>query len=380
MSNADEKKKKHERNVLTEALHVARQKGGEAKRNVDRISGTVSNLEKPDLLIDAGNNHVIGIEHFRVDQYVKRDKKTSSSAAEFSNRSEKERQRVMAIDDDSAVEKEMAEVFGNQLSKATFMWRNSCVDDLLRSFTKRTLDEAYGHVPKLDGYREHVGAVRAGASIEMGFLIEVHSDLRTLIMHDVRGVHAVQYGEFPMIREVYDLLQKVSREVDWLLLAFYGGIDDNIKDAAIIHCTNGRFRMSAERQGLRPVEYLGLGKNSPARPQQKADKLTPEMHGGTIVYNYPNDEREVDPAVFYDAALSDAARAVTLTREKRPFVAKLPVQLLFELVYDRAMRSKRKLGPEDIRRYLHEMGREEVLRRMDGLAIKWGLDIEAAMQ
>lgn len=69
-----------------------------------------------------------------------------------------------------------------------------------------------------------------------------------------------------------------------------------------------------------------------------------------------------------------------ITREKRPFAAKLPVQLLFELVYDRAMRSKRELEPGNIRRYLHEMGREEVLQRMDGLAIKWGLDIEAAMQ
>jgi hypothetical protein len=63
MSESDDRKEANEYRVFEDALRLTRSKGGEARRNVDRLSGEVdSNSEKPELLIRTPGGRVIGIE------------------------------------------------------------------------------------------------------------------------------------------------------------------------------------------------------------------------------------------------------------------------------------------------------------------------------
>lgn len=114
MSKHNEEKKTREREVLTSALAVARAKGGDARRNVDRISGAIEAFEKPDFLIHA-NGKLIGIEHFRVDHFVKGGRKVESAAAEFSRISENGRREI--VDDG------VRDIFTGEVEQ--FFWRET---------------------------------------------------------------------------------------------------------------------------------------------------------------------------------------------------------------------------------------------------------------
>lgn len=57
-------KKEHEHRLFAEALNIARRRGGEARRNVDRLAGDIKDIERPDLLIDVSHDRVVGIEHY----------------------------------------------------------------------------------------------------------------------------------------------------------------------------------------------------------------------------------------------------------------------------------------------------------------------------
>ncbi len=373
MNHSDEEKKLRERIILIEALGSARLKGGEARRNADRINGEIHCLERPDLLIDTQANRSIGIEHFRVDHYVKQDKKASSKAAEFTATIEKERKKVVAEDGIDSIDDNMVDLIGKKIAEATKMFHNACVNDILRSFEMRILDDQSGHLPKVQNYKDHLRQIRVGSTTEIGFLIEIHSDFRNLFMHSRTKVHRVEYGEFPMVREVYELLRGISEKVDWLILAFYGGMDTNLTDAAIIHCANGLFRRSAERQHLAPVEYIGLGKSTPSHPQRNVGNVQAKLDDEKVVYTFDNNCERVDSEKLFRTSLEGAARAFNFAREKKPFVVTFPVEMIYELVYDRAIQSVLPISENDVLRFLHEIGYEEFQIRSDRFAKKWGI-------
>ena len=125
MSKHNEEKKTREREVLTSALAVARAKGGDARRNVDRISGAIEAFEKPDFLIHA-NGKLIGIEHFRVDHFVKGGRKVESAAAEFSRISENGRREIVDDGVRDIFTGEVEQFFGERLSRAIQLLKNAC--------------------------------------------------------------------------------------------------------------------------------------------------------------------------------------------------------------------------------------------------------------
>ena len=77
---------KAELSIYQKALKVARAKGGEARRNVARLSGDIRSFDRPDILITAeGGRRIVGLEHFRVDHHIGRGKKVESKSARFSS-------------------------------------------------------------------------------------------------------------------------------------------------------------------------------------------------------------------------------------------------------------------------------------------------------
>ena len=70
--NHKENQENAELSIYEQSLKVARAKGGEARRNVARLSGDIRSFDRPDILITAeGGNRIIGIEHFRVDHHLR---------------------------------------------------------------------------------------------------------------------------------------------------------------------------------------------------------------------------------------------------------------------------------------------------------------------
>ena len=62
-----------ELSIYEQSLEVARAKGGEARRNVARLSGDIRPFDRPDILIAAEDGRrIVGIEHFRVDHHIGR--------------------------------------------------------------------------------------------------------------------------------------------------------------------------------------------------------------------------------------------------------------------------------------------------------------------
>lgn len=369
------KKKEHEHRLFVEVLNIARRRGGEARRNADRLDGDIRGIERPDLLIEVAHDHVIGIEHYRVDQYVSHGKKRTSKAAEFVAQFEADKQTCLPSATDGIITEDMTKAFGNYVSQATRMWHNSCLSDLLNSFDMRTFDEQRGHIHKLDEYRSNLKILRPDAKVETGFLIEVHSDFQSLIMRDIKGPRRVHYGELPLFAEIYARLKEVSKQVDWLILAYCGAIDDKVRDAVVARCSHGVFQKSLERQSIIPVEYLGLGKTAPTHYQKKPGALkSVNRVANRIDIVIDNTTEEIDSALLFDSTCSGAARAANLVRAGIPFVATFAVEMMYEVVADYARLLSKQLDSNDILRILHNLGYEAVNRRMDKVYHEWNLD------
>ena len=85
---------KAELSLSQQALKVARAKGGEARRNVARLSGDARPFDRPDILITAEDGRrIVGLEHFRVDHHFGRGKKVESKSARFSSDAERFRKQ-----------------------------------------------------------------------------------------------------------------------------------------------------------------------------------------------------------------------------------------------------------------------------------------------
>lgn len=377
MSKHDEEKKDREYEVLTSALAVARAKGGEARRNVDRISGAIEALERPDFLIYAANGKLIGIEHFRVDHFVKGGRKAESAAAELNRISENGRRKIVdgGVLGDSTGKVE--QFFGERLSRAIQLSKNACIADVARSL-EAGLYSGSGHVGKLPIYRSRVAEKADGRASELGFLIEMHSDLRGLFVNDRRGVRKIACGELPMIAAVYDLLKRASGSVDWIILAFCGGITDVVEDAAVVRCGNGAFGMSLKRQGLERIEYLGLGKDVSRTRQKRQGEVSFEIDGDAIHYEIENTSEGVDIEALWRNSRVDCARALTLAKAGAPFIATLSIQMMYEMLRDRASRKSGAISVTDIDHFMARMSCEEKMARAEAFEQRWDIKRLAA--
>ena len=372
MSKHNEEKKTREREVLTSALAVARAKGGDARRNVDRISGAIEAFEKPDFLIHA-NGKLIGIEHFRVDHFVKGGRKVESAAAEFSRISENGRREIVDDGVRDIFTGEVEQFFGERLSRAIQLLKNACIADVARSL-EADLYSGSNHVGKLPTYRSRAAEKADGCDLELGFLIEVHSDLRGLFIDDGYGARKIACGELPMIDSIYDLLKCASGNVDWIIWAFCGGITDMVEDAAVVRCGTGAFDMSMKRQGLERIEYLGLGKDVPRTRQKQQGRVSFEVDGDDIHYEIENTSEDIDIEALWSNSRVDCARALTLAKTGAPFVATLSVQMMYDMLRDKGARKSGAISAVDVDRFITRMRPEERVARAESFAQRWEIE------
>ena len=371
-----ENQEKAELSIYEQSLKAARAKGGEARRNVARLSGDARPFDRPDILITAeGGNRIIGIEHFRVDHHIGKGKKAESKSARFSSDAERFRKQHEDAACRDALAEEAYRGFGDLISRAIREQSNACVDDIRTSLDAGLFGkDGRGHAFKLDAYREKIMQIDADADIRLGFLIEFHTDLRQWFLNDGFKEIKVSLGRFPISCEAYELLKKASAQVDWILLAFCPLYGDEVRDAAIIRCCNGMFETSAARQGIVQTPYLGLGKETPFGRQDRQGEVEFGVGNDGVDYLIENTSGQMEAIELFNNAISGAAEALNLARKGKPFAATTSVQLAYDIAKDSLKHKNGNVGPQDVLKSIGGMDPSEKTARMQNWRKRWPAD------
>ena len=371
-----ENQEKAELSIYQQALKVARAKGGEARRNVARLSGGIRSFDRPDILIAAeGGKRIVGIEHFRVDHHIGKGNKVESKSARFSSDAERFRRQHEDAARRDALAEEAYRGFGDLISRAIREQSNACVDDISASLYAGLFGKnGRGHASKLDVYRENIVQIDANADIRLGFLIELHTDLRQWFLNDGFKETKVSPGQFPISCEAYELLKKASAHVDWILLAFCPLYGNEVRDAAIIRCHNGMFETSAARQGMIQTQYLGLGKETPFGKQDRQGEVEFGIGSGGVDYLVENTSEQMDAIELFSFAISGAAEAFNLARKGKPFAATTSVQLAYDIAKDSLKHKNGDVEPQDVLKAIGRMDPSEKSARMENWRKRWPAD------
>lgn len=371
-----ENQEKAELSIYEQSLKVARAKGGEARRNVARLSGDARPFDRPDILIAAEDGRrIVGLEHFRVDHHIGRGKKAESKSARFSSDAERFRKQHEDAACRGALAEEAYRGFGDLISRAIREQSNACVDDISTSLDAGLFGrDGRGHAFNLDAYRENITQSDANADIQLGFLIELHTDLRQWFLNDGFKETRVSPGQFPISCEAYELLRKASAHVDWIVLAFCPLYSDEVRDAAIIRCRNGMFETSAARQGIIQTPYLGLGKEAPFGKQDRQGEVEFGVGNDGVDYLVENTSGQMDPIELFNNAISGAAEAFNLARKGKPFAATTSVQLAYDIAKDSLKHKNGNVGPQDVLKSIGGMDPSEKTARMRNWRKRWPAD------
>ena len=374
--NHKENQEKAELSIYEQSLKVARAKGGEARRNVARLSGDARPFDRPDILIAAeGGRRIVGLEYFRVDHQIGRGKKVESKSARFSSDAERFRKQHEDTARRGALAKEAYRGFGDLISRAIREQSNACVDDISTSLGAGLFGkDGRGHAFKLDAYRENIVQIDANADIRLGFLIELHTDLRQWFLNDGFKESRVSLGQFPISCEAYELLKKASAHVDWIVLAFCPLYGDEVRDAAIIRCRNGMFETSAARQGMIQTPYLGLGKETPFGKQDRQGKVEFSVGNDGVGYLVENTSEQMSAIELFNNAISGGAEAFNLARKGKPFAATTSVQLAYDITKDSLKHKSGNIEPQDVLKAIGGMNPSEKSVRMENWRKCWGND------
>ena len=216
--------------------------------------------------------------------------------------------------------------------------------------------------------------IDANADIRLGFLIELHTDLRQWFLNDGFKESRVSLGQFPISCEAYELLKKASAHVDWIVLAFCPLYGDEVRDAAIIRCRNGMFETSAARQGMIQTPYLGLGKETPFGKQDRQGKVEFSVGNDGVGYLVENTSEQMSAIELFNNAISGGAEAFNLARKGKPFAATTSVQLAYDITKDSLKHKSGNSEPQDVLKAIGGMNPSEKSVRMENWRKCWGND------
>ncbi len=373
ISNA--KKNKEER-VLNDVLSFCQRSGGARTRNAKKVTGTVNSAsERPDLILELGNGRVLGLEHFRVDHHVAGGKKASSKSAKVASDLEKGRKRAIALKEgEDGFVKIASETLVCAVKENHENALNASPTDIARSLDAVLNNPKDGHAMKLDIYRKNLAErCPSAVEVEMGFLIELHSDFRDLFLHQSGLRKRLVAGQCPLSEEVYDLLLKVAGSVDWLLLAFYPTLGTSIVGAAIIDCRNGMFKKSCARQGLERTTFITLDKSLMYGKRAKLENHEINYVGDEIKAWIDRPSLAPDTAAFMRALMRGVADAFNCNRAATPFVTSCAVEAFYEALIKEGRQLKGDLDSSAVAGLCSRLPRSDLIARLDEFGTRMGL-------
>lgn len=365
----------HEAKVLEDVLSLCLSSGGQRAKAARKIEGDVdSSVESPDIRVSiAKRDAIVGIEHFRIDQNIKGGKKAESKDLETSGLMNKRRLEVLEMDDGPDRDAAMFDTVGKVAAKYMQHSFDAKPRDLARSLEARLYGAGSGHAGKLDTYRRNLSGAKA-SKVEIGFLIEIHSDFSAYFINDERGTRKVERGQAVLPPEAFKLLKRVSKDVDWLLLGFYPNVAEEIVDARIIDCREGRFSASCRKQKLTEVELLYI--EDGCKRKIEYDHYSPKEDSDQAQIWFCRDYKFIQPLNLARQCISKTAEALNLARCRKPFAATASIQAGYETVRYAAKKYRGEFSASLVLRLLRGMYPGEACRRYADFGKRYGIESE----
>lgn len=352
----------HEAKVLEDVLSLCLLSGGPRAKAARKLVGDAdSSTESPDIRVSiASRDAIVGIEHFQVDRNIKGGKKAESKDSETWGLMNKRRLELLKMDEGPDRNAKMLDAVGGFTADLMQHSLDAEPGDLARSLEARLYGAHSGHIGKLGAYRRNLSSAGAGKA-EIGFLIEVRSDYSEFFMNDERGVRKIQQGQGILSPEAFGLLERASKDVDWLLLGFYPSVGGAIADARIVDCRSGRFVASCKRQKLAGVELLDIEDGRKRRVEYDCCAFQKNSDLAQLMLHRNDDP--IEPSNLAKQCVSKTAKALNLARLQKPFATTSPIQALYETVRMAAKKHRGEFTPTIVLRLLREMPPGEVYRR-----------------
>lgn len=286
---------------------------------------------------------------------------------------DKRRLEVLEMDDGPDRDAAMLDAVGKAAANYMQHSFDAKPGDLARSLEARLYGTGSRHACKLDTYRRNLPSARA-SKVEIGFLIEIHSDLSGYFINDERGTRKVEKGQAILPPETFDLLKRVSKDVDWLLLGFYPNVAGEIVDARIIDCREGRFSASCRKQKLTEVELLYIEDGCKQRVEYDHYSLKEDSDQAEITFC--RHHNSIQPLDLARQCVSKTAEALNLARCRKPFAATASIQAGYETVRYAAKKYRGEFSASTVLRLLQGMYPGEVRRRYADFGKRYGIASE----
>ena len=381
-----EEKKAHERKVFLDALRAARSRGGEARRNADRLCGSFipreGENERPDMVIrpfstgKGGRSRIVGVEHFSVDHYSegktrKGDEGRIVSRAEtFDSEGRKLIASRRGRENDLLSSEELGK-FGKLLADNWSMRVDASPTSLMQAYRYSWRSK---HKEKVNEYRNNLSALAAtGESIELAFLIEAHSDFSDYYLNVGGSQRKIARGELPLFPEIRALLKEVAKCADWIILAHYPACSEELTEAFAISCK--RFNVSASRQGLLLCNHGGLDTIHSVSPSE-AEATYRANSDDSVTFMLDTSRTVPSESDVLRDSFGSAADLYNATSRGEMYAATMPVQMLFctvEPEFRRYGHLNGSVSASDARFVLSQMKPGEHIRRSELFAHKWGI-------
>ncbi len=257
--------KEHEIRCLKETIDACSGTQGETRRILKRLSLEYCDFdnERPDFVFEIPSNKhnetsiVIGLEHFTVDQCCEPQRKRDG----INSLGAKQRRRIEKLyatytpyiqESGELPDKAVKEFF--QIAEGAI---SDCIGtsypELMASFEKNFCN----HLNKVSKYRENL-RLRAsiGKRIEIGFLIEIHSDMSCCMLASNKKRHMCEPGDILVTTEMLDIINKARGKVDFVILSSYGNVDAKPRKIVAFKCGNPE--KSITKQSIPICVYTGI--------------------------------------------------------------------------------------------------------------------------
>lgn len=196
---------------------------------------------------------------------------------------------------------------------------SSSYPELMKSFETIFLD----HLGKVDEYRRNLKAVaRNGERIEMGFLIEIHSDMSRYMIVDEKGQRKCEQGDILVFEDMLELFERASSKIDFVILAVYGNVDVKPRNVLAFKC--GNVEKSISKQHIPICTFADVDSDIGAFVKPKAEVSVSHAlssDGENIDAVYTVGTPELGREALTELTLRGAMRAWYALRHGRAFVS-----------------------------------------------------------
>lgn len=329
-SENDTKKEANEEKCFQLAVDAAHKRGGDTDKILSYLNGqnidTRSKKDRPDLIrLCTNSKHeevVVGIEHFCVNQIVKRagngyKSLGKESVAHIWEAYEKGHQELK----DSG---EVSDDICRKLMKNSVLLAQQANTLQYRSFLNAISSSLKKHMDNVDAYRKNVQQFAGQRRIELALLIEIETAFPQMFFNENDTIRVDETGLLPMVEDIVHMLSSIPEvAVDYIVLYLTSAAFKLHTD--VIAFRTGNIKRQLQKQRVTVYKYAGIDKYGDAGIQFTCPQVIHSDQEGTYMaqysYSIPLSEKGRRQRIF--PALKTAYFA---QKKGKPFVATREIQ------------------------------------------------------